>query len=64
MFSGIPYKQCLMYAGMIVARDNIQAKLMQTTAVTGTLALVVAQQTAVCAAAASSAAAAASSSSH
>lgn len=64
LFSGIPYKQCLMYAGMIVARDNIQAKLMQTTAVTGTLSLVVAQQTAVCAAAASSAAAAASSSSH
>ena len=64
MFSGIPSKQCLMYAGMIVAKDNIQTKLMQTAAVTGTLALMVAQQTAICAAAASSAAAAASSSSH
>lgn len=57
LFDGTPKEKC-------ERTISFFEKLMQTTAVTGTLALVVAQQTAVCAAAASSAAAAASSSSH
>lgn len=63
LFSSITRKQRLMYAGILAQRDYINENTMQTAAVGGTIALIVAQEAAMCAAVAASTAAAASSSS-
>ena len=61
---GVGSKQRLMYAGMMASCDHVpDLHSMQTAALNGVVALVIAQQAAICAAATASAAAAASSSS-
>jgi len=60
-FGSFTKKQRLMLAAMMVQRDYIQSDTMQTAAINGTIALLIAQQVAICVAAASAAAASASS---
>lgn len=53
-------KQRLMYAGFLVQKEASDAGTMQTTAVNGTISMLIAQQMAMCAVIAASSAAAAS----
>ena len=60
-FGSFTKRQRLMLAAMMVQRDYIQSDTMQTAAINGTIALLIAQQVAICAAAASAATVSASS---
>lgn len=63
---GLPKKQRLMHAGMLICSDYIDSEQntsMNTAAISGTISLIVAQEAALCAAVAASSAAAASNSS-
>lgn len=64
LFGGVTAKQRLMYAGILAQRDYIKEGTMETAAVSGTIAAIIAQEAAMCAAIAASSAAAASSSSN
>lgn len=59
---GVGSKQRLMYAGMILQEEYTNSQSMQTAAISGTISLIVAQQTAICAAIAASSAASSASS--
>jgi hypothetical protein len=62
-FSGISKKQRLMYAGMLAMKDEVDDDTLQTSAITSTVSLIIAQQAAMMAAIAASSASAANASS-
>ncbi|WP_334104599.1 DUF4003 family protein [Muricomes intestini] len=59
LFGSVTRKQRLMYAGILAEKDYIEDSTLQTAAVNGTIAVIIAQEAAMCAAIAASSAAAA-----